>query len=98
MPRQSEGTNQKTFLAKESLHDLVAVLRGDGYTVVAPVLVDGAIMLRPVLSADDIARGVHDEQDGGHYWLVEQARHDAMANATVRRIREIAIGAEVEHA
>ena len=44
-------------------------LYAQGYTVIAPVIVEGVIMLRPVTCADQIARGVRDEQEGGHYRL-----------------------------
>lgn len=58
------------FLPKEAMATLVQVLRDDGYTVIAPVVVEGVIMLRPIEMAQQIARGVRDEQEGGHYRLV----------------------------
>lgn len=60
---------EKAFLPKYALGDMVAALRGDGFTIIAPVRVMDAIELRPISSADQIARGLRDEQDGGRYRL-----------------------------
>ena len=57
------------FLAKADLDTLVQALRNLEYTVIAPVVVEGVIMLRPIRTAGQIARGVRDEQEGGHYRL-----------------------------
>ncbi|MDX1565683.1 MAG: hypothetical protein R3236_09770, partial [Phycisphaeraceae bacterium] len=72
MSEPTDKTNpDRKFLAKEALSDLVGLLRQDGYTVVGPVQVDGVILLRPIESAEELARGVRDEQEGGRYRLVE---------------------------
>ncbi len=57
------------FLAKEGLIDLTKILQAQGFTVIAPVLQEGVVLLRPISSAGQIARGLHDLQDGGHYRL-----------------------------
>lgn len=58
------------FLARERLDDLIQCLRGQGYTVIGPRIVDGVISLRRLESAADLPHGVHDEQTGGRYRLV----------------------------
>jgi sulfhydrogenase subunit beta (sulfur reductase) len=60
---------RRMVLAKERLSDLVKIFQGQGFTVIAPVLQNGVILLRPISNADQIARGLHDVQDGGHYRL-----------------------------
>lgn len=62
--------SRPVFLLKTDLDRLVGLLRGQGYTVMAPVVEEGVIRLRPVENAAQIARGVTDEQDGGHYRLI----------------------------
>jgi sulfhydrogenase subunit beta (sulfur reductase) len=60
----------RVFLEKPGLASLVQELRTQGYTVLAPAARDGVILLRPVREAAEIARGLRDEQEGGHYRLV----------------------------
>ena len=60
---------QRWFLPKSSLGDLVRKLCEQGYTVIAPVQRDGVITMLPITDAADIAHGVADEQAGGHYRL-----------------------------
>jgi ferredoxin len=57
------------FLGKADLGALVETLRADEYTVIAPSVHDDVIRLRPIESAEQIAHGLRDEQDGGHYRL-----------------------------
>lgn len=57
------------FLPKEGLADLIEALKVQEYTVIAPVLRDNAIKLQPIIGVDQIARGLRDDQDGGHYRL-----------------------------
>ena len=58
-----------SFLPKTELDVLVQKLRQQGYEVLAPVRDNDVIALRPIEAADQIARGVVDEQSGGHYRL-----------------------------
>ncbi|MAE67217.1 MAG: sulfite reductase subunit A [Phycisphaeraceae bacterium] len=51
------------------MDELVRLLRDDGYTVIAPTVVDDVIMLRPVTAAQQIARGLRDQQEPGRYRL-----------------------------
>lgn len=55
------------FLPKTELAGLVEALRAEGYTVVAPVLVDGVVALRAIRAADELVPGVRDRQGPGHY-------------------------------
>jgi hypothetical protein len=57
------------FLPHSGFEQLVRSLRRDGYTVLAPVVADDAIALRPVNSAAEIAHAVADAQQPGSYRL-----------------------------
>jgi ferredoxin len=70
----SDASAAPVFLLKTGLNMLVRLLREQGYTVLAPVRSDDVIRLRPVENAMQIAHGIVDEQDGGHYRLAEDAR------------------------
>jgi formate hydrogenlyase subunit 6/NADH:ubiquinone oxidoreductase subunit I len=54
------------------LDALIAVLHGDGYRVVGPVVRDGAITLGPLGAATDLPIGWGDEQAPGRYRLVRR--------------------------
>ncbi|MGE5611233.1 MAG: 4Fe-4S dicluster domain-containing protein [Bacillota bacterium] len=71
MPASHMHVGQKLFLDKADFCKLVASLAQAGYTVVGPRLADGVIQFSPIQSADEIARGVRDEQRGGFYRLHE---------------------------
>jgi ferredoxin len=58
------------FLPRESLGALVAHLRAQGYSVIAPVAVDGVVQMRAITRETELAHGLRDEQDGGKYRLV----------------------------
>jgi sulfhydrogenase subunit beta (sulfur reductase) len=64
MPQRSHA---KKFLAKEEMGELVATLQKEGYTVLGPCLTGGVISLRPIRSADELARGLEDAQEPGSY-------------------------------
>ena len=51
------------------LDALLAALRQLGFTIVAPTVRDGAIVLGEIESAAELPVGWTDEQDGGHYRL-----------------------------
>jgi len=59
------------FLPRSALDDLIRVLRVEGYTVLGPTLVGGAVSLRPIQSAGELPQGVRDRQDGGSYRLAD---------------------------
>ncbi len=68
-PHDPRTTDDRFCLPKESLDDLVGVLKSQGYQVIAPVCRDGVIVLRPIEAASEIARGVRDRQSPGRYRL-----------------------------
>ncbi|MQX36149.1 4Fe-4S dicluster domain-containing protein [Roseospira navarrensis] len=56
-------------LTDDGLAALFAVLREAGCEVIGPTVRDGAIVLAPLTSVDDLPRGWRDRQDAGHYRL-----------------------------
>jgi sulfhydrogenase subunit beta (sulfur reductase) len=62
---------QLDFLPRSELGLLIEALYKEGYTVLAPGLLDGVVTLRPVRGVGDLARGYKDEQGPGHYRVVE---------------------------
>jgi len=62
---------RRLFLPRPRLQHLFDRLREEGYTVLGPTVVNGAVSLQPMQSVDQLPRGLRDEQDGGHYRLVE---------------------------
>lgn len=60
------------FLARANLGVLIDLLRADGRTVIGPRVVDGAIGLAEIESADDLPLGVGDRQTAGRYALVDR--------------------------
>lgn len=78
MPATSSGNGSGAavqappgFLPASALSDLVTALQAQGYTVIAPVQHDGVVRLRPIQQADEITRGVRDQQTAGRYRLEE---------------------------
>ncbi|MCA9489306.1 MAG: 4Fe-4S ferredoxin, partial [Myxococcales bacterium] len=57
-------------LSISDLQVLLDALGADGRTVVGPVARDGAVLLEPIRTADELARGFVDEQSPGRYRLV----------------------------
>ena len=70
MSTDSRRPERRLFLPREGLDDLVRLLRKQGYTVLGPTVVNQAISLQPMRAADQLPKGLRDEQDGGHYRLV----------------------------
>jgi len=52
---------------KENLDRLLKKLSGKGYTVIGPILKDGAIIYNEINSINDLPAGWTDEQDAGKY-------------------------------
>lgn len=71
MSRLLPSVGQQAFMERGQLHSLLGELRKEGYTVLGPVVDEGVIAIRPIESADEIARGVRDEQNAGTYKLVK---------------------------
>lgn len=57
------------WIDKSELGQLIAVLRGDGYTVVGPTVDQGAIVYTEIDGAERLARGWSDQQQPGIYRL-----------------------------
>jgi sulfhydrogenase subunit beta (sulfur reductase) len=68
--RSEDDTGDRRLLRAGDLERLVAHLRAGHDEVIGPVVVDGAIRLRPITSADDLPIGVTDDQDAARYRLV----------------------------
>ncbi|MCC2113925.1 MAG: 4Fe-4S dicluster domain-containing protein [Hyphomicrobiales bacterium] len=56
-------------LPADGADHLIELLRRDGYTVIAPAVEDGAVVLRIYGEGDALPRGIFDRQSGGHYRL-----------------------------
>ena len=61
-----------SVIRSAALDDLIAALRGRGYTVIGPKVRDGAIVYEEISSAADLPKGITDEQEGGTYRLHER--------------------------
>ena len=72
MSKLQPAVGQYVFLPREGMTELVSILRAEGYTVVGPTVQEGVVSLRPIESADQLARGVRDEHGHGHYRLINQ--------------------------
>lgn len=57
------------YLPREGLDALVALLIDRGWTVIGPIVRDGAIKLDEITAADELPIGWKDEQDAGSYRL-----------------------------
>jgi ferredoxin len=60
---------------------LIALLHGQGYEVIGPVVTDGAIGYGPIEDVADLPRGWGDEQAPGHYRLVARDDEAVLAQA-----------------
>ena len=60
---------ERQYLPKSELNTLITALQAEGYTVLGPRLVDGVVSLRTIRSAEDLPRGIRDEQNAGRYRL-----------------------------
>ena len=82
MPDARLRPGDAVTLAVPALDDLVSALRRRGWTVLGPVLRDGAIVLGELGSAADLPRDVVDAQEPGRYRLVPAAKDRAFAVAS----------------
>ncbi len=60
------------MITTEGLDRLVTALAARGYDVIGPRVRDGAILYEGISSADELPRGLTDEQEGGAYRLRER--------------------------
>lgn len=61
----------RAVLGVEGLQSMIDRLAADGYAVFGPVVRDGAITTGPIARLEDLPRGVTDDQQPGHYRIVE---------------------------
>jgi sulfhydrogenase subunit beta (sulfur reductase) len=71
MSKTGTPPERRMFLSKVVLADMIETLKGQGYTVIAPTLHRDVVKLKPITGSDEIACGLRDLQDGGHYRLEE---------------------------
>jgi sulfhydrogenase subunit beta (sulfur reductase) len=70
MMRKTEiNSDQRMLFPKVALAVMIETLIGRGYTVIAPKLHGDVVKLKPITGSDEIARGLSDFQDAGHYRL-----------------------------
>jgi sulfhydrogenase subunit beta (sulfur reductase) len=62
----------RVVLAASGFEGLFDALHAAGYPVLGPTVRDGAIVVGPLASCDDLPRGWGDEQDAGTYRLVRR--------------------------
>jgi len=62
----------RVVLPASGLDGLFDALHAEGYPVLGPTVRDGAIVIGPVASSEDLPRGWGDEQDAGSYRLVRR--------------------------
>lgn len=60
------------ILHRNDMPALFRALADRGYSVIGPTVRDGAVIIAPLESADDLPAGWTDEQDGGHYHLTRR--------------------------
>ena len=68
----SAVTSSVCVIDIDGLDQLIDVLRDDGWTVLGPVVRDGAVVPGPVTCTADLPRGVGDVQQPGYYRLTER--------------------------
>ncbi|MGD0382471.1 MAG: 4Fe-4S dicluster domain-containing protein [Thermoguttaceae bacterium] len=71
MPEVKIQIGCRFFLPRPALDELISTLLKEGYTVLGPAIIEGAVSLQPIQSAADLPKGIKDDQDGGKYRLVE---------------------------
>ncbi len=65
------GTADRVIVTSAGLNALIGALGRDGHRTVGPTVRDGAIAYDDIGGVDDLPVGWSDEQDGGHYRLVQ---------------------------
>ncbi|HEY0838068.1 MAG TPA: 4Fe-4S dicluster domain-containing protein [Azospirillum sp.] len=71
MDRTQTTIDRRGVMGREGLDALIGALRNDGYEVIGPRPRDGTVAYEPLESTADLPVGKIDEQDGGHYRLVD---------------------------
>lgn len=65
-------SDEPALLDIDGLQSLLVTLKQHGYRVVGPTVRDQAIVYDDIESINDLPKGWSDEQDGGHYRLIER--------------------------
>lgn len=60
---------EHAILAASELQELISTLAQEGYSVIGPIVRDGAVAYGPVESVQDLPQGWTDEQNPGKYRL-----------------------------
>lgn len=71
MSKLQPAVGQFVFLERAALSDLLEILLQDGYSVIGPTVDQDVIALRPIKSADELARGMRDDHGRGEYRLAQ---------------------------
>ncbi|MBA4502405.1 4Fe-4S dicluster domain-containing protein [Marinobacterium marinum] len=58
------------FLPRSRLPDLLAVLKAQGYDVIAPQVIEGALLYRPLQHCRQLPTGIRQQQQPGRYRLI----------------------------
>lgn len=66
---KTKSQNASGIVTRDNLQNLVDALVKRGYTVVGPLMKDGAIVYDEIRSIEELPEGWTDEQDGGFYRL-----------------------------
>ena len=61
----------RDYLPRRSLPQLFSLLQQQGYTLVGPQVIDGAILYRPLTDADWLPTGIEQVQQPGQYHLIQ---------------------------
>ena len=72
MTAQENREKPPVVIDRQGLDLLVKSLNEKGYQVIGPRVEDAAVVLGPVAGAADLPAGWREEQDGGHYRLVDE--------------------------
>ena len=65
---------------KSNLDKIIDTLIKDGYTIIAPVVKDGAIIYDEIEGIKDLPAGWGDEQEAGHYRIKKRNNNDLFVN------------------
>ncbi len=70
MTSSDKLSQEQAIIDRDGLTGLIAALRQEGYQVIGPKVVDGAITYESVEDGNELPAGWLDEQDGGNYRLL----------------------------
>ena len=88
MTSSDKVSQEQAVIDRDGLTGLIAALRQEGYQVIGPKVVDGAITYEPVEDGNELPAGWIDEQDGGNYRLL-RGTDGALFSHTVGRSKSV---------